>query len=70
MPEGGVLHIELVYVYCSQDGCALVVVDQLVLDLDTLDGLDRLLLEEFVVRRVLLVKLQIINREDSLEDIV
>ena len=70
MPEGGILHIELVYVHRSQDSCALVVVDQLVLDFDALDGLDRLLLEEFVVRRVLLVKLQIIHSEDSLEGIV
>ena len=50
MPEGDVVHIELVYVYRCQDGCTLVIVDQLVLDFEACDGPDCLLLEELVMR--------------------
>lgn len=64
------MHMKLVYVHRCQDGCTLVIVDQLVLDFEACGGPDCLLLEELVVRRVHLIKQQIIYRVDSLEDIV
>lgn len=64
------MHIELVYVDRCQDGCTLVIVDQLVLDFEACDGPDCLLLEELVMRRVQSIKHQIIYWINSLKNIV
>ena len=64
------VHIELVYVYRCQDGCTLVIVDELVLDFEACDGPDCLLLEELVMRRVQSIEHQIIHGEHSFKDII
>lgn len=70
MPEGDIVHIELVDMHHCQDGCTLVIVDELVLDFEACDGPDCLLLEELVMRRVQQIEHQIIHWEHSLKDIV